>query len=195
MEEKTAVDAKRQSTAHLSEWLSLSDKIQKANDRCPENTSIPSKSLVRFQFAPRNPFAKTTWTFTSRIDVQYKVQRRQLRLSHQDEHFCNAQLKYIKEFVVEMNKKTKVVMVCCDDKAKIPIGEPGFALSTGVRGKRTIVPTSSTLVAADHDMTKSSLTPSVILKCKIPDNADESFVHGQVTVSVNYSAFQSSNPF
>ena len=29
-----------------------------------------------------------------------------------------------------------------DDKAKIPIGKPGRPISTGVRGKKMIVPTS-----------------------------------------------------
>ena len=54
----------------------------------------------------------------------------------------------------------RCIVVCCDDKAKVPIGEPGFAVSTGVRGKKTIAPTDTTLVAADHDMTKASVTPS-----------------------------------
>ena len=26
-----------------------------------------------------------------------------------------------------------MVLLCCDDKAKVPIGEPGFGVSTGVR--------------------------------------------------------------
>lgn len=127
--------------------------------------------------------------------MQYKIQRRQLRLSHPDEHYCNSLLKYLKEFAVEMKAKCNVVMFCCDDKAIIPIGEPGFAVSTGVRGKQSVVPTLSTLVAIDHDMTKSSLTPSVFLQCEIPDSAEESFVRGKVHVTVNDSVFQSLNPF
>ena len=94
-----------------------------------------------------------------------------------------------------MKRQCNVAMFACDDKAKIPIGEPGFAVSTGVRGKQTIVPTSTTLVAGDHDMTKSSLTPSVSLQCEIPDNSEQSFVRGKVQLIVNDSVFQSSNPF
>lgn len=66
------------------------------------------------------------------------------------------------------------MMVCCDDKAKVPIGDPGAAVSTGVRGKKSIVPTSSTLVALDHDMTRCSLTPSVVLQCEVHKNVDRS---------------------
>ena len=74
------------------------------------------------------------------------------------------------------------------------LGEPGFAVSTGVRGKKTIAPTDTTLVAADHDMTKASVTPSVILNVKVPESAEESFVRGQVSLSVNDSVFQMSTP-
>lgn len=58
-------------------------------------------------------------------------------------------------------------------------------MSTGVRGKKSIAPTSTTLVAGDYDMTKSSLTPSVSLQIDIPGSADDSFVRGQVSVTVN----------
>ncbi|WAR27046.1 hypothetical protein MAR_012750 [Mya arenaria] len=192
VEEVTAADERRHNTAHLSQWISLSDMIDMAAKRCPENTPIPSKSLVRLQFAPRNPYSKTAYSFTSRIDVQYKIQRRQLRATHVDQHYCAALLKYFKEKAVELGEKC--IVVCCDDKAKVPIGEPGFSVSTGVRGKKTIAPTATTLVAADHDMTKASITPSVILQVQIPDSAEKSFVQGQVSVSVNDSVFQVSTP-
>ena len=195
VEESTAADERRHGTAHLSEWLSLGDMMKRAEERCPENTLIPSKSLVRLQFAPRNPYARTAWNFTSKIEVQYKIQRRQLRMSHPDEHYCNALLKYLKERAIDLNSldDVNVGFFSCDDKAKVPIGEPGFAVSTGVRGKQTIAPTSTTLVAGDQDMTKSSLTPSVTLDIKIPSNVEESFVRGKVSVTVNDSVFQSSN--
>ena len=197
VEESTAADERRHGTAHLSEWLSLGDMMKRAEERCPENTLIPSKSLVRLQFAPRNPYARTAWNFTSKIEVQYKIQRRQLRMSHPDEHYCNALLKYLKERAIDLNSldDMNVGFFSCDDKAKVPIGEPGFAVSTGVRGKQTIAPTSTTLVAGDHDMTKSSLTPSVTLDIKIPSNVEEFFVRGKVSVTVNDSVFQSSNAF
>ena len=54
--------------------------------------------------------------------------------------------------------------VSCDDKAKIDFGEPGYLLSTGVRGKISHVPLNSILGALDHDVNqKGSLTPSVSL--------------------------------
>lgn len=84
--------------------------------------------------------------------MQFKIQCRQLRAAHMDSHFCNAQFKYLKAFAIE--EKEKCTLTCADDKEKVPIGEPGLSVSTGVRGKRSIVPTISTLVALGHDMKK-----------------------------------------
>lgn len=178
IEDFSAADDRRHGHAHLSEFISLRDMIDQATAKCPQNTPIPSASLVRLQFSPKNPYCKGASNFTSRLDVQFKIQRRQLRAAHMDSHFCNAQFKYLKAFAIE--EKEKCILICCDDKAKVPIGEPGLSVSTGVRGKRSIVPTTSTLVALDHDMTKCSLTPSVVLKCNIPSSLDKSFVQGNI---------------
>lgn len=78
-------------------------------------------------------------------------------------------------------------------KQIIPIGEPDVAKSTGVRGKKFLAPSSTTLVSVDHDLhQKGRLTAPVYLKCAIPDSAEKSFYRGQVNVIVNDSVFQSS---
>lgn len=43
-------------------------------------------------------------------------------------------------------------------------------------------------------MTKSSLTLTITLQCDIPKSYEDSFVGGKVTVTVNDSVFQASNP-
>ncbi|XP_052804571.1 uncharacterized protein LOC128234397 [Mya arenaria] len=74
VEDNSAADERRHGSgvAHLSRWISLSDMIKETVSLCPEETPVPSKSLVCLQFAPRNPYASTALTFTSRIPVQYK---------------------------------------------------------------------------------------------------------------------------
>lgn len=64
--------------------------------------------------------------------------------------------------------KNEAILVCCDDKANVPIGDPRGLVSTGVRGRHSIVSSSSDLSALDYDMNTTSLTPSVILDCKLP---------------------------
>ncbi|CAC5408779.1 unnamed protein product [Mytilus coruscus] len=85
--------------------------------------------------------------------------------------------------------------LCIDDKAKVDFGEPGMAIATGVRGKKSIVPVTSTLAALDHDMqSKGSLTPSVTLEVDIPVD-DSSFYRGEVHVTYKDSVFQASSPW
>jgi hypothetical protein len=180
VETVTAVDDRRHGELHLSRWISLEEMIAEAAGRCPEGTLIPSKSLVRLQFTPRNPYNHASMNFTGKIPVQYKIQKRQLRVAHQDQHFCAALYKYVKCKAIELGKYGS--FVCSDDKAKVPVGNPGLPISTGVRGKKTITPTSSEMLAGDHDMHSTSLTPSVYLVCDVPDTTERSFVSGNVHV-------------
>ena len=69
----TAAEDRRHNVSHLAHWISLENLRRAAADRCPADTPIPSKSLMRFQFFPRNPYAKTALNFTSKIPIQYKV--------------------------------------------------------------------------------------------------------------------------
>lgn len=193
VENIAAADDRRHGATHLSEFISLNEMILKAKSECPKDCPIPSKSLVRLQFAPRNPYTRAAQSFTSRLNVQYKIQRRQLRVSHPGEHYCNAQLKYLKEMAIEQQNNS--LLYFCDDKAKVPFGDPDNFVSTGVRGRMSIVPTTSTLTALDHDMTRASVTPSVLLQCKIPEDINKSFVRGKVTTIINDSVFQMASPF
>ena len=55
--------------------------------------------------------------------MKYKVQSRQLRNHHVDEHYVFAQHKYAREFAVMF--RNEVTFFSIDDKAKVDIGEPG----------------------------------------------------------------------
>ena len=98
----------------------------------------------------------------------------------------------MKERAIEWKDFT--TLLCCDDKAKVPIGDPGVNVSTGVRGKKSIAPIGTTLGALDHDMTKASLTPSVYFKVDVPDSIDQSFYRGKIYITLNDSVFETSSP-
>lgn len=140
------------------------------------------------------PYSHAALAFTGRFQVQHKIQRRQLRASHIDDHYTAAQLKYLKELAVKLNRVSSLFFM--DDKAKINFGEPGHILSTGVSGKASLAPTQTTLSAEDHDVHhKGSFTPSVYLNWKVPQDASKSFCRGEVTVILNDSVLQKSCPF
>lgn len=75
--EVTVADDRRHGFAHMAQWISLSDMIQQATDNCLSDTSIPSKSLVRLQFALTNPYTKTAMNFTSRLNVNVNIKFRE----------------------------------------------------------------------------------------------------------------------
>lgn len=103
-------------------------------------------------------------------------------------------MKYFKQRAIDLKaENVKIYLFFGDDKAIVKVGEPTFAIRSGVRGRVTIAPTNTTLVAGDHDMDKVSLTPSVTLNASIPRTVQESFVRGDVLVTVNNSIFEASN--
>ena len=111
IESVSAADERRHNVAHMSQWISLRDLISRATDKCPAETPIPSKALVCLQFTPRNPYSHTALSFTGRFAVQYKIQRRQLRVAHPDDHYCAAILLYKKHLFVVLQNECSLFFV------------------------------------------------------------------------------------
>ncbi len=106
-----------------------------------------------------------------------------MRAAHPDNHYCAASFRLLREFILKYKDTTPTVVLFVDDKAKVPLGSPGAPISTGVRGKKQLCPTSMNFGALDHDMHKTSLTPSVFLvqsSTSIPKEVEDSWVTGQV---------------
>ena len=194
--EVTATDERRHNdVAHFSKYISVRDMIKQTAKKCPDGTPIPSESTVFFAFVPKNAYVETAKLYKGRVNLQHKVQTRQLRSSHIDEHYCAAIFKYMRQYAVMHRDETH--FICLDDKSKIDYGEPGLAIASGVRGKKSIVPVSTVLSALDHDVaSKGSLTPSVALLVDLPeDGSTETFYRGQVYVTLKDSVFEPSSPF
>ncbi|XP_053376613.1 uncharacterized protein LOC123531671 [Mercenaria mercenaria] len=191
----TATDERRHGNVeHFSKYISVRDLIDQTSKKCPEETNIPSESTVLFAFVPKNAYVNTAKLFKGRINLQHKVQTRQLRQNHCDEHYCAAIFAYVKRYAVKFRDQS--TLVCMDDKSKVDFGEPGMAVQTGVHGKKSLVPVSSVLGALDHDVsTKGSLTPSVCIEVDIPEKPEDSFYRGQVYVTLKDSVFLPSSPF
>lgn len=65
--------------------------------------------------------------------------------------------------------------ICLDDKHKIKIGEPDYPVALAIRGKKVSVHSDETLSVGNHDFTKFSIVPSVILSIDIPDEISKSW--------------------
>ena len=103
-------------------------------------------------------------------------------------------LQYVKQFAVAFKQYTLLLSV--DDKAIVPVGEPGNPISSGVRGHhRALVPMGGpTLAALDHDFHLHGIVPSVALAIEIPDSHTDSFFTGQPFVSNKDKVTQPSSP-
>ena len=62
------------------------------------------------------------------------------------------------------------------------------------RGKRVIVSLDRKFAVADHDHTKCSVVPSVVMVCSIPHTIEESFYRGRVFVGIKDCLFEPSSP-
>ena len=90
------------------------------------------------------------------------VQARQFRQQHVDMHYASALFRYLKEFCVKCRDNTN--FVCMDDKHTMKVGEPGYSVAAIERGKPVLVANDTKFQVGDHDFTKFSIIPSVILK-------------------------------
>ena len=88
-------------------------------------------------------------------------------------------------------------MICLDDKATVPVGEPGKPQATGVRGhNRSLAPVDDPVLSAmDHDFHLAGIIPSVAFILDIPGDPADSFFNGRMFVTCKDKIFEQSSPF
>ncbi|KAK3092298.1 hypothetical protein FSP39_000976 [Pinctada imbricata] len=174
--------------------ISMEDLKESIVKRLPPGTPIPSTETLRLQFSPSNPFAKTAMKYTGLFNVKFRVQTRQARSHHPDAHYAACIFKYMKNLCVKYREDA--MFVCMDDKAIVPVGEPGIPISTGVRAHNKVLCSNEVpLTCMDHDFHKSGVVPSVTLVTDIPECSEDSFFSGNVFVGCKDKIFEPSHPF
>ena len=120
------------------------------------------------------------------------VQSRQFQCFHVDAHYASALFRYQKEFAIRFRDYAN--FFCMDDKHSCKVGEPSCPVAAVHRGKRVIVRIYQSFQVSDHDFSKISVTPSVILDVDVPESIDGSFYDGQVYVGLKENCFEPSSP-
>ena len=85
-------------------------------------------------------------------------------------------------------------LIFMDDKAKIPVGNPGTPEAATCHNRKAWTRKEVVLESSDHNYHNSTITPSVDLICDIPESPSESFYRGQIYVGIKDSVFQPSDP-
>ena len=73
------------------------------------------------------------------------------------------------------------------------MGEPGTPVAAAERGKQVLVSTSQSFQVCDHNFTRFSLIPTVLLRVDIPASMDGSWYDGQVFVGIKEAVFKPSS--
>ena len=191
--ELQAVDGRRHGKImHSAVAMSARDLRERIKLRLPPDETIPSLEMLRLQFMPKSVWTQNALQYTGRLNLRFRIQSRQFNISHVDSHYGAALQKYLKCLACKL--RSHATLISADDKCHIPIGEPGVPIATIYRCRKSIGHGEIINMASDHDTSaKTKLTPSVVLVIDIPDNIDESFYCGQVTVTVKDSLFQQSS--
>ena len=100
--------------------------------------------------------------------------------------------RYVWEFAVCFRSCCQ--LVCLDDKHRMKISEPGFPVAAAERDRRVLVKVGTSFEVGNHDFTKFSIIPSVVLQNQIPEDVACSWYCGQVFVTLKESAFEASSP-
>ena len=83
-----------------------------------------------------------------------------------DQHYAATLFRYQREFVLKFRDSSG--FICLDNKHRIKIGEPGSPIAAAERDRRVLVSMAKSFQVGDHDFTKFSVIPSVMLVLVIP---------------------------
>jgi hypothetical protein len=194
LEESCAVNDRRHNdTMYMPFCISVRDLKAKIVARLPENTPAPSLSWLRLNFSPNNQYANTALNYTGRFNVKYSVQQRLLRTEHEDSWYCGHLWKMMRLMAVMWQHH--VQFLCVDDKAVVPVGEPGTPISTNVRAHHggMVAADGPALAAADHDFHTCGVVPSVTFMVDVPSVLEDGFYSGAVNVTLKDKIFEPSS--
>ena len=147
LDQITAADDRHHGVSHISEFLSTRGLINQVKEKIPEGSPIPSASTVIHSFAPPKCMKK-------RCNITPENQSKICCATSSVECLSHQCTLVVCSVLIPLGNGNhdKSLLLSCNGKAKIDFGEPGCMLSTGVRGKKTLVPTASILRTLDYDV-------------------------------------------
>ena len=186
-------------------------KFKDEPEKIEDFPTQPSNSTVLNSFLPSNPYVGKIF-YHGRIKLSRVIQKRSAHIDHMDTHYCHTQRRILKEVQIELLILHKqycedenelfedlIMKVESDDKSKVPFGNPGFPIDSGVRPHDKIITkinsdgTNNVKNSGDHSYHLGSITPSVNLFQTVPEEIGHSWVRGKVVVTLNDSVFEPSS--
>ena len=129
--------------------ISIEHLKQQVKSCLPDLTPVPSGEWLRLQFWPCDPYTSRAMHHTGCSNIKFQVQSRLVRADHADSKYAAVQYKYLKNFVLKFQEHC--LMISIDDKANVPVAEPGKPQATGVWGhNHSLPPVSGPISSALH---------------------------------------------
>ena len=186
-------------------------------DPIVQNSPHPSEELLRISLCPQYPSRAVSKAYHGRFELTRGVQQATMRKFNQDSYYNNKLNLYGNHLIVETNdfiydlqpgfsRPTQdnslifskgITKISVDDKAAIPIGEPGYPVRTNVCKLAASLASSKDVKessALDHDFHRANVRPSIALVITTPATVGESWRYGRVVCSLKDAATQSSTP-
>ena len=131
-----------------------------------QDIPIPSYPWFLLQFRPTTKTASNILHHTGRFKVKRMVQARTLRKYNVDSHYTNTIYSFLRQRASKNIHSVSFASV--DAKCKVLVGEPDYPIASVLRGKSVIVGTNQIYKVGEHNFSKFSLIPDVILMHDIP---------------------------
>ena len=125
-------------SSHFNPWA-LHDTIThvtisswQLNFLADEEKDVPSLEWICYKFWPKNPYSTCAFHHTGRFSIKFGVLSRQMR---KDYMLTPTMWTPCLILCTCMQLRDHVMYISADDKAIIPVGEPGLPVATGVRAR------------------------------------------------------------
>ena len=196
-------------------YTKIVSSIKNSSDFSVKNAPLPSESLLRVSLCPQYESREVSKNYTCKLNLTRAIQKATMRKNNIDSYYNHKLNQYCNLFIIEFNKlvyshfqnheeyPTKdndiiftkgVTKISVDDKAAIPVGEPGLPVRTNTRkmsSSLTVSKIKNQPIALDHDFHRANIRPSVAIFIKTP-TTNSSWRRGTVTIALKDGALEKS---
>ena len=179
------------------------------------NAPCPSLNLLGVSICPQYESRLVSQRYRCRLNLTRVIQSATMRKNNIDAHYNHKINQYGNSFVLELNSliysdlgdqyhqlegdneiifSKGITKISIDDKAVVPIGEPGLPVRTNERklsGSLVLPKWKETILALDHDYHRANIRPSLDLIIKAPES-NTSWRNGTVTLCLKDGALEPS---
>jgi hypothetical protein len=185
------------------------DTLRASNLSDERDAPVPSPQMLAISLSPQYASRETAKHFSCRFQLRRGIQQATMRKDNIDANYNHRLNQTGNNLVLEVNKlvyslyrgfpepcgnglilSKGAIKISVDDKAAVPIGEPGYPVRTGVRKISASLKPEIAAAALDHDFHRANIRPSLSLFISTPTKISDSWRRGSVISCLKEGATQ-----